>query len=93
MRVLEIPEIDELRDAEPTEYFPYNKTFDQAINDPFCILHTSGTTRVPKLIPRSHGLIGTMDAVRLLSPAQGDNGLARGPLYKSRAIACIRHFS
>ncbi|KAF2270327.1 acetyl-CoA synthetase-like protein [Lojkania enalia] len=76
MKLLNMPEIDELLDAERTEFFPYNKTFEEAINDPFCFLHTSGTTGVPKPIPWSHGLIGTMDAVRLLPPTEGDGRLA-----------------
>ena len=76
MKVLDIPEINELLDAESIESFPYNKTFDEAIQDPFCLLHTSGTTGVPKPISWSHGLIGTMDAVRLLPPTEGDDGLA-----------------
>lgn len=76
MKVLDIPEISNLLDAESIEYFPYEKTFDEAMNDPFCILHTSGTTGVPKPIPWSHGLIGTMDTIRLLPSTEGDGGLA-----------------
>ena len=76
MKLLDVPEIDELLDAESAEIFPYNKTFDEAIQDPFCLLHTSGSTGVPKPISWSHGLIGTMDAVRLLPPTKGDDGLA-----------------
>ncbi|PYI03572.1 acetyl-CoA synthetase-like protein [Aspergillus sclerotiicarbonarius CBS 121057] len=68
MTLLQLPLLDELLDAMSTEPFPYTKTFDEAINEPFCLLHTSGTTGVPKPIPWSHGLIGTMDAVRLLPP-------------------------
>ncbi|KAL9601177.1 MAG: hypothetical protein Q9219_002677 [cf. Caloplaca sp. 3 TL-2023] len=75
MKVLDMPGIDELLSAENTEPFAYNKTFEEAIQDPFCFLHTSGSTGVPKPIPWSHGLIGTMDAVRLLPPVQGDDGL------------------
>ncbi|KKK24685.1 transferase family protein [Aspergillus rambellii] len=75
MNVLQLPLLDELLDAASTEPFPYTKTFDEAINDPFCFLHTSGTTGVPKPIPWSHGLIGTMDAVRLLPPVGNDNDL------------------
>jgi acyl-coenzyme A synthetase/AMP-(fatty) acid ligase len=75
MNVLQLPLLDELLDAMSTEAFAYTKTFDEAINDPFCFLHTSGTTGVPKPIPWSHGLIGTMDAVRLLQPAAGDGDL------------------
>ncbi|KAF5565221.1 nonribosomal peptide synthetase [Fusarium napiforme] len=76
MRVLELPSVDELLDAESTEPFLFDKAFESAINEPFCILHTSGTTGVPKPILWTHGLIGTMDAVRLLPPIEGDGGLA-----------------
>lgn len=75
MRVLELPGVDELLDCEDTQPFLYNKTFDQVVDEPFCILHTSGTTGVPKPIFWTHGLIGTMDAVRLLPPTEGDGGL------------------
>ncbi|KAJ5153223.1 uncharacterized protein N7482_009701 [Penicillium canariense] len=72
MKSLQLPMLHELLDAESTEAFPYTKSFDDAINDPFCYLHTSGSTGLPKPIPWSHGLIGTMDAVRLLPPV-GEN--------------------
>jgi long-subunit acyl-CoA synthetase (AMP-forming) len=75
MQLLELPLLNELLDAESTVPFQYTKTFEEAITDPFCFLHTSGSTGVPKPIPWSHGLIGTMDAVRLLSPTEGDGGL------------------
>ncbi|RWA11645.1 hypothetical protein EKO27_g3464 [Xylaria grammica] len=75
MKVLQLPPLDDLLDAASVKPFPYTKTFDEAINDPFCFLHTSGTTGVPKPIPWSNGLIGTMDAVRLLPPVEGDDGL------------------
>ncbi|CAG7559788.1 unnamed protein product [Fusarium equiseti] len=75
MKILELPSIDELLDVESTEPFPFDKTFESSKNEPFCILHTSGTTGVPKPILWSHALIGTMDAVRLLPPTEGDGGL------------------
>jgi acyl-CoA synthetase (AMP-forming)/AMP-acid ligase II len=75
MQVLQLPKLAELLDAEGTKPFPYAKEFKDAAQDPFCMLHTSGTTGVPKPISWSHGLIGTMDAVRLLPPTGGDGGL------------------
>ncbi|KAL4778524.1 Pyoverdine/dityrosine biosynthesis protein-domain-containing protein [Aspergillus varians] len=75
MTLLQLPLLDELLDTVSTEAFPYTKTFKDAANDPFCFLHTSGTTGVPKPIPWTHALIGTMDAVRLLPPVEGDDGL------------------
>lgn len=75
MKVLQLPLLNDLLDADSTDPFPYEKTFAEAKNDPFCYLHTSGSTGVPKPIPWSHGLIGTMDAIRLLPPVDGDGGL------------------
>ncbi|EHK24063.1 uncharacterized protein TRIVIDRAFT_147666 [Trichoderma virens Gv29-8] len=70
MNVLQLPSLQELLDIADVQHFPYTKTFNEAMNDPFCYLHTSGSTGVPKPIPWSHGLIGTMDAVRLLPPVK-----------------------
>ncbi|KAJ6784388.1 hypothetical protein PWT90_05068 [Aphanocladium album] len=76
MTVLDLPTLDELLSAADTPPYPYTKTFAEATTEPFCFLHTSGSTGVPKPIPWSHGLIGTMDAIRLLPPVDGDHGLA-----------------
>jgi acyl-coenzyme A synthetase/AMP-(fatty) acid ligase len=75
MDVLELPGVDELLDAASVDPFDFTKKFEDVVDQPFCILHTSGTTGVPKPIVWSHGLIGTMDAVRLLPPVEGDDGL------------------
>ena len=101
MTILDMPSVDELLNADSTEHFPYTKTFDEAIQDPFCLLHTSGTTGVPKPIAWSHGLIGTMDAVRLLPPVDGDDGLAPwtslweegDTMYSSFPMSHVRTFS
>ncbi|KAJ3579990.1 hypothetical protein NPX13_g582 [Xylaria arbuscula] len=75
LKALQLDSLDELLNVASVKPFPYTKTFEQAMNEPFCFLHTSGTTGIPKPIPWSHGLIGTMDAVRLLPPIDGDDGL------------------
>ncbi|RBQ78870.1 hypothetical protein FVER14953_13560 [Fusarium verticillioides] len=74
LRILEIPTVTELLDASSSPYYPYTKTYDEAMGDPFCILHTSGTTGLPKPIYLSNGLLATMDAARILPPFEGDNG-------------------
>lgn len=76
MRILHLPEANELLDAAGTEHYAYTKTFEEAAYDPFCVLHTSGSTGLPKPIAWTHALIGTMDAVRLLPPVEGDQGMA-----------------
>ena len=76
MKVIDLPELSELLDVETVKAYPYTKSWVEAFNDPFCLLHTSGSTGLPKPIVWSHGLIGTMDAVRLLPQAEGDGGMA-----------------
>jgi acyl-coenzyme A synthetase/AMP-(fatty) acid ligase len=39
-----VPELGKLLDSTQVEPFPYNVTFDVAKDDPFMILHTSGST-------------------------------------------------
>lgn len=70
MKVLELPEVDYLLDAETTEYYPYEKTFEEAADEVFCVLHTSGSTGLPKPVIWTHALLATMDAVRLLPPSK-----------------------
>lgn len=76
MRVLRLPKLDELLNAASTPPFAYTRSFNEVGQEPFCMLHTSGTTGTPKPISWTHALIGTMDAVRLLPPIEGDGGLA-----------------
>ncbi|KAF4945802.1 hypothetical protein FSARC_14357 [Fusarium sarcochroum] len=83
MQVIDLPGLSELlpeaeSDTETVERFPYTKRWEDAINDPFCMLHTSGSTGLPKPIAWSHGLIGTMDAVRLLPPHEGMEPWTKG---------------
>jgi len=47
---LTIPSLDTLINLDPTQVTqqPYNKSFEQTKNDPIFVLHTSGSTGVPK---------------------------------------------
>ena len=44
-----VPLIERMME-EPTTHYPYNKTFEEAQNDPIIICHTSGSTGAPKPI-------------------------------------------
>lgn len=52
-----IPELHELLDKtdRPPPY-PYHKTFEQAKYDPYLVLHTSGTTGIPRPVVINHAL-------------------------------------
>lgn len=71
MKVLTIAEVDELLRTEPVPEYAYNKTFDGASGEPFCVLHTSGSTGHPKPIVWKHSMLATLDATRLLPEHSG----------------------
>ncbi|EME40944.1 hypothetical protein DOTSEDRAFT_137074, partial [Dothistroma septosporum NZE10] len=49
-----LPELAELFDDARIEHMPYEKKYAREKDQPFVILHTSGTTGTPKLVPLSH---------------------------------------
>ena len=71
MKVLNIAEVNELLEPEPVSDYAYNKTFDEASREPFCVLHTSGSTGDPKPIFWYHSMLATLDATRLLPEDSG----------------------
>jgi len=73
IKVLVVPELDELLrgDGEAVCSYPFHKTFEEAKFDPVIVLHTSGTTGLPKPIELKHGGLVTVDAHRALKPFKG----------------------
>ncbi|TDZ38354.1 Non-canonical non-ribosomal peptide synthetase FUB8 [Colletotrichum spinosum] len=51
-----------LDDATEAPHFPYDKTFDEARLDPVVVLHTSGSTGLPKPIVARVGMVAVADA-------------------------------
>jgi acyl-CoA synthetase (AMP-forming)/AMP-acid ligase II len=50
VKPLVVPELQEFLALDQVQSYPYNKTFEQAKNDPWLVLHTSGSTGMPKPI-------------------------------------------
>ena len=57
-----ISELDELLYSPPIKTYPYSKSYEEAKNDPYLILHSSGTTGLPKPIVWTHGAMAALDA-------------------------------
>lgn len=63
MKVVEIAEVQHwLTSSEPTAPYPYTKTFAEAKLDPWVVLHTSGSTGMPKPIIQAHATYSNIDA-------------------------------
>ncbi|KAH8715345.1 Non-canonical non-ribosomal peptide synthetase FUB8 [Beauveria bassiana] len=58
---LEMLGLDQVLKDEPAPVHPYNETFESAKFDPVIILHTSGSTGIPKPIYCNQGLFASAD--------------------------------
>lgn len=56
---------------KPVETYPYLKTWDEAKDDKFVILHTSGSTRAPKALSFTNGYFATFDSWRFVPSVNG----------------------
>ncbi|RYP43923.1 hypothetical protein DL768_009554 [Monosporascus sp. mg162] len=67
-----VPDLDELLDSKDrAPPFPYTKTFEEAVQDPYLVLHSSGTTGDPKPIVSNHAATAALDAHQLLPDVDG----------------------
>ncbi|KAI0490870.1 acetyl-CoA synthetase-like protein [Xylaria cf. heliscus] len=56
----EIPSFNDMLNSTP-DYFPYDKVFDEASNEPILVLHSSGSTGPPKPIIITHASFAVLD--------------------------------
>ncbi|KAK7744112.1 putative NRPS-like protein biosynthetic cluster [Cytospora paraplurivora] len=67
-----VPSLDELLLApEDTKLYPYERTFDEARDEPCLILHSSGSTGDPKLVTMTHGTFACTDNDRNVPVPEG----------------------
>ena len=53
--------LDDLLGAPPSPIFHFHQTFEEAVATPMLVLHSSGSTGVPKPVLMTHGTFATMD--------------------------------
>ncbi|KAK1971952.1 thioester reductase domain-containing protein [Colletotrichum sublineola] len=71
---------------EEVPHFPYEKTFDEAKHDPVVVLHTSGSTGLPKPIVLRVGLVGTADAFHDLDDFRGSENCLKSTVTGDRRL-------
>ena len=62
MQRLALPELNYFLDEKQVKAVPFHKTFDEYHMKPWLLLHTSGSTGIPKIITLRHGYATTIDA-------------------------------
>lgn len=70
MKSLVVPPLNEWLHSSPPP-LPYNKTFEEARWDPLVVLHTSGSTGIPKPIVVKQGGLAVVDTFRDLPDYMG----------------------
>ncbi|KAI0431346.1 hypothetical protein F5Y09DRAFT_340753 [Xylaria sp. FL1042] len=62
MQALQVRPLQQWFPEKRVPLFPYEKTFEQAEWEPFCVMHTSGSTGLPKPVVARTGMIAISDA-------------------------------
>lgn len=66
-----IKTFDDWLATESVAHYPYKKAFEEAAHDPFIVIHTSGSTGLPKPVTLTQGGLATVDAQHLMPPSNG----------------------
>jgi acyl-coenzyme A synthetase/AMP-(fatty) acid ligase len=72
-RTLDIPSLDFLIDLDPDQVFstPYSRTLEKAKTDPMFVLHTSGSTGIPKPLFYTNEFVARVYDTQTLVPPEG----------------------
>lgn len=70
LQVLRSPGVEELLDR-PYPHYPFRKTFEEARSEPLVVVHTSGTTSLPKPIIYTHDFAASYIQLGQLAPPPG----------------------
>ena len=87
MQAVEVSPLESWFPDDEVPHFPYTKTFEEAEWEPFLVLHTSGSTGLPKPIIVKQGMWAGMDAYHNLPKWEGRNIAFREWVERSK-----RHF-
>ncbi|KAK4186651.1 hypothetical protein QBC35DRAFT_412198 [Podospora australis] len=71
METAVVPELTELLDETAVPIYPYTKTFEEARHDPCLVLHTTGSTGLPKPITWKVAILSTYEAWRTIPEVDG----------------------
>lgn len=89
VRSFVVPDLEDLLNGPHAPAYPFEKSFHEAQNDPYVVLHTSGSTGVPKPVFCPQSLACTVDAYQAAPCLGEDRSVFEGVLCGR----CERFFS
>ncbi|KAL5355581.1 hypothetical protein BJX96DRAFT_184183 [Aspergillus floccosus] len=91
--VFEVPEIKNIIKAHRSMLsYPWSKTYTQAEDEVALIIHTSGTTGMPKPVTLTHGFFATIDNVAYLPIPNGRQSSLFNDLGPDHLVLCSSPF-
>lgn len=88
MQAVQVSPLEEWFPETDVPHFPYTKTFDQAEWDPLVVLHTSGSTGLPKPIIVRQGMMAVSDGYQNLPEWNGSRIATLEWARNSKRIFC-----
>lgn len=91
-RHLVLESLSELLSKPNTSSYSYTKTYEEADHDPFVIIHTSGSTGLPKPVTIYHGGLAIVDRQHNLPPYNGQVPKVQVFGKRSRSLCVLPPF-
>ncbi|KAL4807921.1 hypothetical protein BDV18DRAFT_168140 [Aspergillus unguis] len=87
-----VPEVEKILDVHGSGSYPYKDTFDEAKDKVALIIHSSGTTGMPKPVPLTHGYFATIDYDAHLPRPAGRQSSFFNDLGPDHLVLCTTPF-
>ena len=91
MRTMMVPTLEDTVMTEDEPLYPYYKAYEQAKHEPFVVLHTSGSTGLPKPVVLNHGTLAHHDLF-LNAKSLGGKVLNVARFSGKRVLLCLPQF-
>ncbi|PQE08772.1 AMP-binding enzyme protein [Rutstroemia sp. NJR-2017a BVV2] len=73
LQIVAAPALEDLLQDKPAQQFRYQKSWEEARDNPWLVFHTSGTTGYPKPITYTHRMMAIVDVVAKLAGDEESN--------------------